>query len=153
MVLPQGPEVVVHEDEIVSVARAGTLVHAGVTSCLTVSCVLDDEVVGLHIVQWAGKPPNDTSYQQRLPGLTTTFNQRIHGRAIRYLIIVGPLLFYPDDVCAKVRGLIVGAPGPRTMDISAFTEQGCDVYVIGYADHVRVVRAGKSLKNVKFADL
>jgi len=153
MVLPQGPEVVVHEDETVSVARAGTLVHAGVTSCLTITCILDHEVVGQHIVQWAGKPPNDTSYLQRLPGLMTTFNQRVKGRAIRKLIIVGPLLFYPENVVADIRGRIAGAPDAATLDISEHTEQGCDVYVIGYADCVRVVRAGKTVSSKTFADL
>lgn len=145
-------EVVVHEDELKSVDRKGVIVHAGVTSCLTITAVLAKEIVGLHVVQWMGKPPKDTSYLQRLPGLIKRFNLRVHGRPIQHLILVRPALFYPEDTDTNIRGQITGASvAPlRCVDISRVCEIGNDVYIIGYADTVRIVAAGRTHYMKKF---
>lgn len=144
-------EVVVHEDELKSVDRKGVIVHAGVTSCLTITAILAKEIVGLHIVQWMGEPPNDTSYLQRLPALIKRFNQRVHGRPIQHLILVWPADYY-QETAGDIRGKITGADVASfsSVDIGRVCEIGNDVYMIGYADMVRVVAAGKTHYMKKF---
>jgi hypothetical protein len=138
-------EVIVHEDQLASVARNGVLVHAGVTSCVTITAVLAQEIVGLHVVQWAGIPPHDTSYVQRMPALITRFNNRVHGRPIQHLILVAPFDLFPEDFVHQVRLMIAGgiaAGNFHVVDITEISNVGNDVYVMGYADMVQVVREG-----------
>jgi hypothetical protein len=139
-------EVVIHEDEIKSCSRQNTLVHAGVTSCLTVTAVLDDELVGLHVVQFAG----DSAYPERLPGLLTTFNARIQGRAIRKLYLVAPFAFYPEGVEDDVSGRVIGAPAADVIDITTSSDVGNDVYFLGYANTVQVTANGRIIAREQF---
>lgn len=135
-------EVIVHEDELKSCARRGTLVHAGVTSCLTVSAVLQNEIVGLHVVQFAA---NGTTYVERLPGLIALFNARVHGRAIDRLILVAPMMFFPEGVEDDISQSITNAPAPLIIDITNQSAKGNDIYIIGSANTVMASVEGAAL--------
>ncbi|NWA26985.1 hypothetical protein HX870_24810 [Pseudomonas gingeri] len=133
-------EVVVHEDEIKSCLRARTLVHAGVTSCLTVTAILQNEIVGLHVVQFSA---DEVAYPQRLVLLMQRFNQRIHGRVIDALYIVAPLAFFPPDYEDEVQQMVINAPVATLIDITDSSEKGNDIYFIGSARVVQVQVGGR----------
>ncbi|KAF0813543.1 hypothetical protein IGB42_01894 [Andreprevotia sp. IGB-42] len=132
-------ELYIHEDELDIGERTDTLVHVGVTSCFTVSAVLQHSLIGLHIVQFAA---DNSTYIQRLPNLLAQFNMLVGGAQINRLILVAPLMFYNHGIEAAIRRGINGAPAPLVIDISHSTERGNNVCIRGAQNVVEVVLDG-----------
>ncbi|SMC27515.1 hypothetical protein SAMN02745857_02891 [Andreprevotia lacus DSM 23236] len=136
-------DIFIAEDELDVGNRTDTLVHVGVTSCFTISAVMQHMLVGLHVVQFAA---DNSSYQQRLPGLLAQFNMLVGGQPINRLILVAPLMFYDYGIERRIRQGIHGAPAPLVIDISDSTERGNNVCIRGGQNVVEVVLDGNVIE-------
>lgn len=100
------PNLTLEEDKTAVGALGDKMVYPGIDSCVAITLVCNQALIGHHLVQFN---VNNEPYTTRLAGICDAMNQIATGRTITHVVLAGALDMYPASFPGDVNGGVNGA--------------------------------------------